>query len=174
MAATSLDPNSVYMAYLLVLDYATGHVARVITYPEIVTTPEFGAATPTLEVLGVFSGDEEAGSIFDSPSVTAGKAIIALKIGNLDAAESYYYVAQEGDYRDFDVFGDEGLLQKKTSPYIFLTCDWGDKGVTTFAAAKDANGIYGEVTSVYVQCDPANVDPIGLLEEIFYEAANQQ
>ena len=174
MAATSLDPNSVYMAYLFVLDNATGHVARVITYPEIVTTPDFGAATPTLEVLGIFSGDEEAGSIFAVPSATAGKAIIALKIGNLDAAESYYYGSLVGDNRSFDVFSDASLLQKKTSPYIFLTCDWGDTGVTSFAAAKDANGIYGEVTSLYVQCDPANVDPIGLLEEIFYEASNQQ
>ena len=175
LRATNLYPETTYMGYILMHDTTTGHVVRVITIPDVVTTHALGSVTPTLEVFGIFSGDEEAGQIFGQPDVTAGKAIVAIKINNVEGASSYYYGTKSGDHRDYD-YGriySEVSFNQTNSEYMFFLSEW-DSGMTYWAAAKDGNGIFGSVANTYVQCDASNTDDIDLLFHIGGNSSNQQ
>lgn len=68
-----------------------GTIAKMHTYPSIAVTPEVGDATPSIELIGYYSGDDENGALFGQPAATAGKAITVVKYNNLDKATALYY-----------------------------------------------------------------------------------
>jgi hypothetical protein len=148
MDADNLTPDTEYTVYILALDAKTGKVVKAHAYPSFAKTKPVGTIVPEIELVGYYSGDEEAGSIFGQPAATAGKAIAVVKYNVDPAATALYSGVLEGNGMDAveydDVYINEMLkfywdgvsLQQ---PYSFFVTTW-QMEQTVFAYAEDANG----------------------------------
>lgn len=148
MDADNLTPDTEYTVYILALDSKTGKVVKAHKYPSFAKTKPVGTIVPEIELIGYYSGDEEAGAIFGQPAATAGKAIAVVKYNVDPAATALYSGVLEGNGMDAveydDVYINEMLkfywdgvsLQQ---PYSFFVTTW-QMEQTVFAYAEDANG----------------------------------
>lgn len=148
MDADYLDPDTSYTLFLYALDAKTGKVAAAHSYPSFAKTKPAGTIVPQIELVGYYSGDEEAGAIFGQPAVTAGKCIAVLKYNVDPSATALYAGILEGNGMDAEVYPDDYIHSylkgywnqvSVAQPYSFYVLNWAVEQ-TAFAYALDANG----------------------------------
>lgn len=155
----NLQPNTEYMAYAYALDINTGHVVKTFTFDAIARTGTVGTVHPEIELVGYYSGDEEAGDIFDAPEVTKGKAIAVVTYKNFDNAASLHTIqitsAEGEDFTNIEKFPDAELWRITAGltdwqvcpldkPYSFAVMEW-NKEVFALAYAFDQSGMSGRM-----------------------------
>lgn len=148
MDAENLNPDTEYTVYILALDAKTGKVVKAHKYPSFAKTKPVGTIVPEIELIGYYSGDEEAGAIFGQPAVTAGKAIAVVKYNVDPAATALYSGVLEGNGMDAVEYDDAYINEmlkfywdgiSLQQPYSFFVTTW-QMEQTVFAYAEDANG----------------------------------
>lgn len=152
MDAEALSPDTEYTMYLVALDQKTGKVAKVHEFPAFAKTKPVGTIVPEIELIGYYSGDEEAGSIFGQPDATAGKCIAVVKYNVDPSATGLYSLILEGNGMDDVEFPDDLIMDSYfpfygqtislEQPYSFFVAPWAAEQ-TVFAYADDANGGIG-------------------------------
>ena len=144
----NLTPEREYIAYVLTIDANTGKFARCIYSDVIAKTTALGSVTPELELLGVYNGNDENGTIFGDADLTLGRPIVAVKLNNVEGATALYSAISTDPYVDvaalphryiISEFRDYWQEVNLTVPYHFFVADW-DMEQTVLAYAKDANG----------------------------------
>lgn len=155
----NLQPNTEYMAYAYALDINTGHVVKTFTFDAIARTGTVGTVHPEIELVGYYSGDEEAGDVFDAPEVTKGKAIAVVTYKNFDNAASLHTIqitsAEGEDFTNIEKFPDAELWRITAGltdwqvcpldkPYSFAVMEW-NKEVFALAYALDQSGMSGRM-----------------------------
>jgi hypothetical protein len=148
MTAENLTPDTEYTVYILALDAKTGKVVKAHSYPSFAKTKPLGTIVPQIELVGYYSGDEEAGAIFGEPAATAGKAIAVVKYNVDPSATSLYSGVLEGNGMDAAEYDDAYINEmlkfywdqvSLSQPYSFFVTTW-QMEQTVFAYAEDANG----------------------------------
>lgn len=148
MDAENLNPDTEYTVYILALDAKTGKVVKAHKYPSFAKTKPVGTIVPEIELIGYYSGDEEAGAIFGQPEATAGKAIAVVKYNVDPAATALYSGVLEGNGMDAVEYDDAYINEmlkfywdgvSLQQPYSFFVTTW-QMEQTVFAYAEDANG----------------------------------
>ena len=150
VTVSGMTPETTVMAYVCAIDHKTGTVAKTHVFNPLVTTTEVGSITPTVELVGNYSGKEENGTIFGDAAYTANSAIAVIKYTNFDGARSLFS-SMLGDnmmnYTDAELFGYANGYWTSVStsqPYSFYLVEW-DYEQTALAYAVDANGLAGGV-----------------------------
>ena len=150
VTVSGMTPETTVMAYVCAIDHKTGTVAKTHVFNPLVTTTEVGSITPTVELVGNYSGKEENGTIFGDAAYTANSAIAVIKYTNFDGARSLFS-SMLGEnmmnYTDAELFGYANGYWTSVStsqPYSFYLVEW-DYEQTALAYAVDANGLAGGV-----------------------------
>ena len=133
----------------MAIDVETRKFARCIYSDVIATTTNPGSVTPQVELLGVYNGEHEAGTIFGDKELTSGRPIIAVQLKNIENASAAYVALSTDAYADVAALSDRyvisefrGYWQTLTSievPYHFFIAEW-DVEQTVVAYAQDQNG----------------------------------
>lgn len=156
----NLFPETSYVSYALAIDVKTGTFAKCYYSDVIATTTAVGNVDPTIELLGVYDGNEENGTIFNDAEKTEDCPIVAVKIKNVENASAIfatkntdknYNVTEKSDQNlisDFRGYWDE--VKSLTTPYYFYIGAW-DNEYTVLAYAQDANGAEGKVARLAVK-----------------------
>lgn len=175
LTATGLYPETDLMGFIVALDTKTGHVARVITFDNLASTPAAGDVTPTVELVGYYSGDEENGTIFGQASATKGKAITVVKYDNFDGARSLFTTMVGDDCTNATAFPDTELWALAMSywnncpvatPYSFYTADW-EVVQTALVYATDSTGVPGGIGRLYTLPTANDKSDIAELKELY-------
>ena len=154
---SGLLPDTEIMAYVYALDVHTGHVVKTFTFDNVARTDTLGEATPSVEIVGYYSGDEENGSIFGNASLSAGKAIIVVKYNDLDNARTLFASMLEGDCSNSYTYSDGELWTlasgywstcNTAQPYSFYVSEW-NADMTALAYCVDNNGKIGALGRRY-------------------------
>ena len=165
-----LAPGTTYMVYVAALDVNTGHVAKLHTFEDVVTTKSLGEARPTI-TLKHYSGRDEAGTIFGNAAATEAKAIVVAEFSNLDNARSLFCYMSDGDATDLQEITDAYIWQVVAGywdsvsikqPYFFYTCDW-SVPQTVVAYAVDKSGNPGMMTRELIE---PTLETKGNIEEL--------
>ena len=173
--ATGLYPETELLGVIFALDIKTGHVARVIKFENLATTPALGAVTPSIELVGYYSGDEEAGTIFGQQAATQGKAITVVRYDNLDNAHMLYITMEEGDCTSADIYPDTDLWAMTMGywsrsdvhvPYTFYLVDWNTE-MTALAYATDSTGQPAAISRLLTEATTENKSPINELKTLY-------
>lgn len=172
---SGLKVDTEYMVYVYALDINTGHVVKTFTFDAVARTTTVGTVNPTIKVVGYYSGDDEAGSIFGVSEVTAGKAIAVVTYENFENASALYSFVIKGDGNDFSdlsEFPDATMWQLTSgfewglcpfnAPYSFYVIDWADE-CFALAYAIDQNGMTGRMARMSLL---ATADNKGDVEEL--------
>ena len=168
---SGLLPDTEIMAYIYALDNRTGRIVKTFTFDNVARTDTLGEATPMVEIVGYYSGDEEAGSIFGNAAISAGKAIIVVKYSNIDNARSLFTSMLEGDCSNPAAYSDGEIWTiassywstcKTAQPYSFYTSEW-NADMTALAYCVDNNGKIGSIGRHYA-C--ATAENKGNIEEL--------
>ena len=148
VTVSGMTPETTVMAYVCAIDHKTGTVAKTHVFNPLVTTTEVGSITPTIELVGNYSGKEENGTIFGDAEYTANSAIAVLKYTGIEGARSLF-ATMLGDnmlnYTDAEIFGYASGYWSSVStsqPYSFYLVEW-DYEQTALAYAVDSNGLAG-------------------------------
>ena len=164
----NLEPNTTYMGYVLAIDVKTGRFAKCyFDLNATVTTSAVGNVDPTVEVLGVYNGDEENGSIFGDAAMTAGRPIIAVTHKNIEGATALFTAISTDTFDDVNALSDRYIISEfrgywseitnLDAPYEFFIGEW-DIDQTVVSYAQDANGAEGKVARLGVK--PVQVNDI--------------
>ena len=151
----NLEPERSYMGYVLAIDVKTGKFAKCyFDLDTIATTLPVGTVDPTIEILGVYNGDNENGSIFGNAAMTAGKPIVAVTHNNLEGATALFTAISADSYNDVNALADRYIISEfrgywsevasLSVPYEFFIAEW-DIEQTIVSYAQDANGSEGKV-----------------------------
>ena len=168
---SGLLPDTEIMAYIYALDNRTGRIVKTFTFDNVARTDTLGEATPMVEIVGYYSGDEEAGSIFGNAAISAGKAIIVVKYSSIDNARSLFTSMLEGDCSNPVAYSDGEIWTiassywstcKTAQPYSFYTSEW-NADMTALAYCVDNNGKIGSIGRHYA-C--ATAENKGNIEEL--------
>ena len=157
----NLEPNTTYMGYVLAIDVKTGRFAKCyFDLNATVTTSAVGNVDPIVEVLGVYNGDEENGSIFGDAAMTAGRPIIAVTHKNIEGASALFTAISTDTLDDVNALSDRYIISEfrgywseitnLDAPYEFFIGEW-DIDQTVVSYAQDANGAEGKVGKVGVK-----------------------
>ena len=176
----NLEPETTYMGYVLAIDVKTGRFAKCYFDLEAtVTTTAVGNVNPTIEVLGVFNGNDEAGSIFGDADMTAGRPIVAVTHNNIDGASALFTAITADPYEEVNALTDRYIISEfrgywsevanLSVPYEFFIAEW-DIDQTVVSYAQDANGAEGQVARLGVK--PSQVNDIEELRKYFNERNN--
>ena len=175
LGATGLYPETELMGYIVVLDMETGHVARVVTFPGLATTPALGSVTPSIELVGYYSGDDEAGAIFGQPAATKGKAITVVKYDDFEGARMLFTTLIEGDctnvtaYPDTEVWafstGYWSQCPVSTSYELFVTEWWYE--YTALCYATDGSDTPGGIARCYTMATAQKTGDIEELRDLY-------
>ncbi|MBR2948049.1 MAG: hypothetical protein IKC17_05625 [Bacteroidales bacterium] len=170
VTAQGLEPETTYTFYICVVDVTTGKVLKVVDYPSAVTTPALGTMATEPQVLGYYSGDDEAGQIFGDRPATAGKAIAAVRFDAdplatgifatyLREDDMYPYMDEEvsPDYYLYGLLKGDGNFMRNIvdQPYGFYLVGWREDWVV-FSCATDQNGVYGDMSRTLINATPQN------------------
>ena len=149
----NLTPETSFIAFALAIDTKTGKFVKCY-YSDVASTTAVGSVDPEIEVLGVYSGDDENGSIFGDAAATSNMAIIAAKFNNIAGASHIFTSMTTDTYEDVKGLTDQYIIasfhgywsevESLTVPYYFFITNW-DKDQTIIAYAQDANGAEGKV-----------------------------
>ena len=164
----NLEPETTYMGYVLAIDVKTGRFAKCyFDLNATVTTSAVGSVDPSIEVLGVYNGDEENGTIFGDAAMTAGKPIVAVTHNNIDGASALFTAISTDSYDDVKSLSDRYIIsefrgywsevENLSVPYEFFIAEW-DIDQTVVSYAQDANGSEGKVARLGVK--PVQVNDI--------------
>ena len=168
---SGLLPDTEIMAYIYALDNRTGRIVKTFTFDNVARTDTLGEATPMVEIVGYYSGDEEAGSIFGNAAISAGKAIIVVKYSSIDNARSLFTSMLEGDCSNPAAYSDGEIWTiassywstcKTAQPYSFYTSEW-NADMTALAYCVDNNGKIGSIGRCFA-C--ATAENKGNIEEL--------
>ena len=172
-----LLPDTEIMAYIFALDVHTGKVVKSFTFDNVARTSTLGVANPTVELVGYFSGDDEAGTIFGDAAATKGKAITVVKYNDLADVRTLFTTMVEGDcsnptaYPDNELWGiTDGYWKscKLSSPYTFYLVDWNVEQ-TALAYATDNTGKVGNIARLYTMPTAENKGDIEMLKALVDE-----
>ena len=175
--ASGLAPETSCSGFVMALSPETGHVVKVHTFENVATTTKLGEVAPTVELIGNYSGDEEAGAVFGQPEATKGRSITVVKYGNFDGARTLFGsmagddVTNAAVYPDSELWGTlNGTWSKidQAQPYSFYLVDW-DADQTSFAYAVDNDGLPGALGRCYSCATVENKDDINELIELVAE-----
>ena len=179
LSASGLQPNTEYMVYVHALDIKTGHVAKCFTFDAVARTTTVGTVNPTIKLVGYYSGDDEAGSIFGVSDVTAGKAIAVVTYENFENASALYSFIIKGegnDFSDLSEFPDATMWQLTSgfewglcplnAPYSFYVIDWANE-CFALAYALDANGMTGRMDRMSLLATADNKGDVEELRELY-------
>ncbi|MBO5833189.1 MAG: hypothetical protein J6Q95_07855 [Alistipes sp.] len=155
----NLEPNRDYIGYVLAIDAENRKFARCVYSEVIATTTNIGSVTPELELLGVYNGEHEAGTIFGDKNLTSGRPIVAVKLNNIENATAAFAALSTDPYADVAALSDRyiisefrGYWQQLSSievPYHFFVAEW-DVEQTVVAYAQDQNGHEAKVARMGV------------------------
>lgn len=156
----NLYPETAYIGYALVIDIATGKFVRCVYSDVIATTTPVGSVNPTVELLGVYDGNEENGTIFDNSDLTAGRAIVAFEYKDFEGASALYASFTEGDVTDVTnpKFSDQYIISEfrgywdsitLAAPYYFYVAEW-NYDQSALAYALDSNDREGKVARLLI------------------------
>ena len=154
----NLEPEREYIGYVLAIDTKTGKFARCVYSDVIAKTTAVGSVTPGVELLGVYNGDEENGSIFGNADLTQGRPIVAVKLTGVENATAAFAALTSDAYADVAALSDRYIIANMrgywqevnlTVPYHFFVADW-DVDQTVVAYAQDANGAEAGVGALAV------------------------
>ena len=155
----NLEPNRDYIGYVLAIDAENRKFARCVYSEVIATTTNVGNVTPEIELLGVYNGEHEAGTIFGDAALTSGRPIVAVKLNNLDGATAAFTALSSDKIDDIASMADRyiisefrGYWQQLSSlevPYHFFVAEW-DMDQSIVAYAQDANGHEAKVARMGV------------------------
>ena len=171
---SGLLPDTEIMAYIFALDVHTGKVVKTFIFDNVARTDTLGVANPTIEIVGYFSGDDEAGSVFGDAAATKGKAITVVKYNDLAEVRTLFTTMVEGDcsnvtaYPENELWGiTEGYWKtcKVSSPYTFYLVDWNVEQ-TALAYATDNTGKVGTIARCYTLPTAENKSDIAILKEL--------
>ena len=171
---SGLQPDTEIMAYIFALDVHTGKVAKAYTFDNVARTDTLGVANPTVELVGYFSGDEEAGAIFGDAAATKGKAITVVKYNGLDNVRTLFTTMVEGDCSNTSLYTDSELWRiaegywktcKTSSPYTFYLVDWNVEQ-TALVYATDNSGKAGNIARLYTMPTAENKGDIEYLKSL--------
>ncbi|MBR5201383.1 MAG: hypothetical protein IKW31_06510 [Alistipes sp.] len=174
---SGLLPDTEIMAYIYALDVHTGHVVKSFTFDNVARTETLGEATPTVEIVGYYSGDEEAGSIFGNAAISKGKAIIVVKYTDLDNTRTLFTSMLEGDCSNPMAYSDGELWTlassywstcKTSQPYSFYTSEW-NADMTALAYCVDNSGKVGALGRRYACATAENKSDIEELRTLVNE-----
>ena len=174
---SGLLPDTEIMAYIYALDSRTGEIVKTFTFENVARTSTLGEANPQVEIVGYYSGDDEAGSIFGDAALSAGKAIIVVKYTNLDNARTLFTTMLEGDCSYSSACPDRELWTLATGywatcsmsqPYGFYTSEW-NADMTALAYCVDTNGKVGEIGRCYACATAENKSDIAELRALVNE-----
>ena len=179
LSASGLQPNTEYMVYIHALDIKTGHVAKCFTFDAVARTTTVGTVNPTIKLVGYYSGDDEAGSVFGVPEVTAGKAIAVVTYENYEKAAELYSFVINGDGNDFSdllefpdatmwqlTSGFEWGLCPLNAPYSFYVIDWSSE-CFALAYAIDKDGMTGRMARLSLLATAQNKGDIEDLRKLY-------
>lgn len=179
--ASGLNPDTEVMAYIFVFDIHTGKVVRCLTYDAVARTKALGSVTPTVELVGHYSGNDEAGSIWGDAAATKDKSISVYRYTGIEDARSLYTTMLEGeDYTNLHKYPDAevwslatGLWHvcKKSEPYTFYVTDW-NKSHTAMAYAVDGDGLVGGIGRYFSTATAENKGDIEELRALYDEITN--
>ncbi len=172
----NLYPERDYIGYVLLIDGRTGKFVRCVQSDVIASTKPVGKISPSIELLGVYNGDEENGSIFGDADITTGRPIVAVKHSNFDGASALYGQISEGDATNASEFTDQRVISDYLGywqevnlnvPYSFYVAEW-DIDQTAVAYALDANGDEGQVGRLLVKpVTPGDINELkGYVDEL--------
>ncbi len=173
----NLIPEREYIGYVLTIDANTGKFARCVYSDVIAKTTPIGTVTPVVELLGVYNGDEENGSIFGDAALTQGRPIIAVKHTGVENATALYSALTSDPYVDVVALTNQYIIANMrgfwqevnlTVPYHFFVAQW-DIEQTVVSYAKDANGREAGVGALAVK--PVSSRDINELKE-YVDAVN--
>lgn len=171
---SGLQPDTEIMAYIFALDVHTGKVTKAYTFDNVARTDTLGVANPTVELVGYFSGDEEAGAIFGDAAATKGKAITVVKYNGLDNVRTLFTTMVEGDCSNTSLYTDSELWRiaegywktcKTSSPYTFYLVDWNVEQ-TALVYATDNSGKAGNIARLYTMPTAENKGDIEYLKSL--------
>ena len=172
VTVSGMTPETTVMAYVCAIDHKTGTVAKTHVFNPIATTTEVGSITPSVELVGNYSGREENGTIFGDAAYTAEKAITVVKYTNFDGARSLFGSMMSDNnmnFSDAELFGQAYWASVSTSqPYSFYLVDW-DYEQTALAYAVDSNGRAGGVGRLLTCATAENKDDIEELRTLVNE-----
>ena len=161
----NLEPNRDYIGYVLAIDAKTRKFARCVYSDVIATTTNIGSVTPEIELLGVYNGEHEAGTIFGDKELTAGRPIVAVNLKNLENATAAFTALSSDAYDDVVSMADRYIISEfrgywqelasLTVPYHFFIAEW-DLPQTVVAYAQDANGHEAKVAKLGVTPTSSN------------------
>jgi hypothetical protein len=165
------------MGYVLAIDVKTGKFAKCyFDLESTVTTTSVGNVNPEIEILGVYNGEYDAGSIFGDAAMTAGKPIVAVTHKNIEGASALFTAISADPVADVNALADRYIISEfrgywseianLSVPYEFFIAEW-DVEQTIVSYAQDANGAEGKVARLGVT--PSEVNDIeqlrGYVEE---------
>ena len=171
---SGLQPDTEIMAYIFALDVHTGRVVKTYTFDNVARTDTLGVANPTIELVGYFSGDEEAGAVFGDAAATKGKAITVVKYNGLDNVRTLFTTMVEGDCSNTSSYSDSELWRiaegywktcKTSSPYTFYLVDWNVEQ-TALVYATDNSGKAGNIARLYTMPTAENKGDIEYLKSL--------
>ena len=176
----NLNPETTYMGYVLAIDVKTGKFAKCyFDLDSTVTTTAVGNVDPTIEILGVYNGEQEAGSIFGDISMTAGKPIVAVTHKNIEGASALFTAISADPFADVNALADRYIISEFRGywseianlnvPYEFFIAEW-DIEQTVVSYAQDAEGREGKVARMGVT--PSQVGDIEELRAYVEERNN--
>ena len=177
---SGLLPDTEIMAYIYALDSRTGTIVKTFTFDNVARTDTLGEATPTVEIVGYYSGDEEAGSIFGNAALSKGKAIIVVKYSDLDNARTLFTSMLEGDCSNQNSYSDGELWTlasgywstcNTAQPYSFYTSEW-NADMTALAYCVDNSGKIGSLGRRYACATAENKGDIEELRALVNELNN--
>jgi hypothetical protein len=176
----NLVPETSYIGYVLAIDVKTGKFATCYYSEIIATTTAVGGVNPEIELLGIFNGDDENGTIFGDADKTVGCPIVAVKVNNIEGATALYIADTTDDYNDVVNLSDQyiisefrgywGEIESLIVPYYFFIATW-DNEHTVLSYAQDANGAEGKVARLGVVTSTYN-DNIEELRALVDECNN--
>ena len=171
----NIPPHTNVMGAIFVLRATTGQVAKVHRFDDLATTVEPSTISPTIEVVGVYSGDDENGEVFGNASATAGRAILVSKASNFEGASHLYsiYGTQGGldataypDWRAIWFFTGYWIELIPEQPYNYHVANWDEQGYL-YVYTKDADGLEGVVGRCSAVASVLDIRPIDELKEYF-------
>ena len=177
IGASGLAPETTYMGYVMAIDPETGHVAKLHKFDPLATTTAVGSITPGIELIGYYSGKDEAGTIFGQPEATANFAITVVKYTNVDGARSLFttmlggVLDNQSNYPDTQLWYEAANYWKSTKiaqPYSFYIAEW-DYEQTALAYAVDQNGMVGGIGRLYTMPTAENKSDIEELRTLVNE-----
>ena len=160
-AVNNIDPETTYMGYVLAIDVKSGKFAKCyFDLNATATTLPVGSVNPEVEVLGVYNGNDENGTIFGDAAMTAGRPIVAVTHKNIEGASALYTAITTDAYNDVVSFADRYIISEfygywsevtnLSVPYEFFIAEW-DIDQTVVSYAKDTNGAEGKVGKLAVK-----------------------